>query len=199
MQASLEEKLSPDHGLDSEAKISQDFNKLKLAGDLEDGDVKVEEYEAMDHHGDDDDDEEEEEEEEDEDGEEFSFMFGKNTLQIAAEDAFVNGQIKPVFPLFNQDLLFSGNDSNSLHENLPMTPPVKKVFVEMNEEDGKVTPSTPENDGIMGPYCEWRAKRRWRHRLNPARRATQPDFPRFGGSKISWGDVIVMEGTLLFS
>ncbi|KAL0408607.1 UNVERIFIED_CONTAM: hypothetical protein Sradi_1795100 [Sesamum radiatum] len=156
MQASLEEKLSPDQGLDSEAKISQDFDKLKLAGDLEDGDVKVEEYEAIDHHCDDD----EEEEEEDEDGEEFSFMFvGENTLQIAAEDAFVNGHIKPVFPLFNQDLLFSGNDSNSLHENLPMTPPVKKVFVEMNEEDGKATPSTPENDGIMGPYCEWRGKK----------------------------------------
>lgn len=158
MQASLEEKLSPDQGLDSEAKISQDFNKLKLAGDSEDGDVKVEEYEAMDHHGDDE--EEEEEEEEDEDGEGFSFMFvGENTLQIAAEDAFVNGQIKPVFPLFNQNLLFSGDDSSSLHENLPMTPPVKKVLVEMNEEDVKVTPSSPENDGIMGPYCEWRGKR----------------------------------------
>ncbi|KAL0296988.1 UNVERIFIED_CONTAM: hypothetical protein Sradi_6750900 [Sesamum radiatum] len=159
MQASHEDKLSPDHSLDSEADISQDFNKLKIAGDLEDGDEKVEEYGAMDHHGDDDE-EEEEEEEEDEDGEEFSFMFvGENTLQIAAEDAFVNGQIKTVFPLFNQDLLFSGNDSNSLHENLPMTPPVKKVFVEMNEEDGKMKPSTPENDGIMGPYCEWRGKK----------------------------------------
>ncbi|KAL0357921.1 UNVERIFIED_CONTAM: hypothetical protein Scaly_1477800 [Sesamum calycinum] len=73
----------------------------------------------------------------------------------AAEDAFVNGQIKPVFPLFNRDLLFSGEDSvaaAALHESLPMRPPVKKVFVETSEENGQVT---PENDDVSGIYCEW--------------------------------------------
>ncbi|KAL0304678.1 UNVERIFIED_CONTAM: hypothetical protein Sangu_3070700 [Sesamum angustifolium] len=138
MQTSVEEKLNPDHNLCSEDKMSEDFyTHLKLR----------EENEAVD-----DDYEEAEEEEE----EEFSFMCGgANTSPIAAEDAFVNGQIKPVFPLFNRDLLFSGEDSvaaAALHESLPMRPPVKKVFVETGEDNGQVT---PENDDVSGLYCEW--------------------------------------------
>ncbi|KAG8366116.1 hypothetical protein BUALT_Bualt17G0042400 [Buddleja alternifolia] len=90
------------------------------------------------------------EQDEEEEEEEFSFMCGgANTSPIAAEDAFINGQIKPIFPLFNRrDLLFSGKD-------LPMRPPVK-VFVETNEENStQVTSSKPENDGTAGPYCDW--------------------------------------------
>ncbi|KAL0385540.1 UNVERIFIED_CONTAM: hypothetical protein Sradi_2948300 [Sesamum radiatum] len=143
MQTSLEEKLNPDHNLCSEDKMSEDFyTHLKLR----------EENEAVDDdHGDDYEEEEEEEEEE-----EFSFMCGgANASPIAAEDAFFNGQIKPVFPLFNRDLLFSGEDSvdaAALHESLPMRPPVKKVFVETSEENGQVT---PENEEVSGLYCEW--------------------------------------------
>ncbi|KAK4402786.1 hypothetical protein Sango_1019300 [Sesamum angolense] len=147
MQISVEEKLNPDHTLCSEDNMSEDFyTHLKLR----------EENEAVDDdHGDDGYEEAEEEEEEEE--EEFSFMCGgANTSPIAAEDAFVNGQIKPVFPLFNRDLLFSGEDSvaaaAALHESLPMRPPVKKVFVETSEENGQVT---PENDDVSGLYCEW--------------------------------------------
>ncbi|KAK6123077.1 hypothetical protein DH2020_043180 [Rehmannia glutinosa] len=70
---------------------------------------------------------------------------GQNSSPIAAEDAFINGQIKPVFPLFNRDLFFSGEDSRSLLDSLPMRPPVNKVFVE----------SAPENVEAAGPHCEW--------------------------------------------
>ncbi|KAL1565630.1 hypothetical protein AAHA92_07818 [Salvia divinorum] len=107
----------------SETEMSKDFpTHLKTSSD----DAKFEENEA--------DLEEEEEEEE----YEFSFICGgANTSPIAAEDAFINGQIKPVFPSINRDLLF--------HDNLPMRPPVK-VFVETAED---ATSSASEN------ACDW--------------------------------------------
>ncbi|CAA3015720.1 Hypothetical predicted protein [Olea europaea subsp. europaea] len=76
-----------------------------------------------------------EDDEEDEE-EEFSFTCGVNISPIAAEDAFINGQIKPLFPLFNQD-------TKILYEDLPVRPAVNKVFVE--RRDG-MTSSSSEND-----------------------------------------------------
>lgn len=71
---------------------------------------------------------------------------------IAAEDAFINGQIKAVYPLFNRDLLFTDEASGDLHENLPMRPPVKKVFVETS---GQVVSSLPEGERGAGTSCDW--------------------------------------------
>ncbi|KAL8519069.1 hypothetical protein ACS0TY_010132 [Phlomoides rotata] len=132
------EELISDQNLSSETKMTRDlFTLLKLGNDAKDDDVKFEEIEALDNRGDD--------EEEEEDEEEFSFMCGgANTSPIAAEDAFVNGQIKPCFPLFNRDLFFSGEDSNGLRD-LPMRPPVKKVFVETREENARATSSEPSS------------------------------------------------------
>ncbi|CAN1820730.1 hypothetical protein LINPERHAP1_LOCUS29222 [Linum perenne] len=52
-----------------------------------------------------------EEEEEEEEEEEFSFSsaFSDESL-ISAEEAFLNGQIRPVFPLFDRDMLLSGEN-----------------------------------------------------------------------------------------
>ncbi|KAL2547006.1 hypothetical protein Fot_16239 [Forsythia ovata] len=132
MQASMEEQAQPNPDqelLYSEAamEVTEEFyNQLKLGNDSE--------------------------EEEEEEGEEFSFICeAANNSQITAEDAFVNGQIKPVFPLFNRDLLFSDEDEKILHENLPMRPAVKKVFVETKNG---MTSASSENDDISGPYCE---------------------------------------------
>ncbi|XP_022877025.1 uncharacterized protein LOC111395272 [Olea europaea var. sylvestris] len=124
----MEEQPNPDQELlysEAAMKISEDFyTQLKLGNDSEG--------------------EEDEEEEE-----EFSFVCEvENDSQITAEDAFVNGQIKPVFPLFNRDLFFSHEDEKLLRENLP---PIKKVFVERN--DG-VASASSENEDIAGPYCE---------------------------------------------
>ncbi|KAL2543202.1 Protein of unknown function (DUF1645) [Abeliophyllum distichum] len=120
MQASLEESGFPRQ--DSYSEAAGMFSaQLKLAGDHSRDDGVTEEEENE---------------------EEFTFACGGNTSPVAAEDAFLNGQIKPVSPLFNRDLLFS-EDSKTLHENLPAMPPVKKVFV--------------ENDDISGPYCARKA------------------------------------------
>ncbi|CAN0892944.1 hypothetical protein LINGRAHAP2_LOCUS17870 [Linum grandiflorum] len=55
-----------------------------------------------------DDHETESEQQDGEDEEEFSFSsaFGEESL-ISAEEAFLNGQIRPIFPLFDRDLLLS--------------------------------------------------------------------------------------------
>ncbi|CAI9785160.1 unnamed protein product [Fraxinus pennsylvanica] len=127
MQARMEEQTNSDKELlysEAAMKMSEDFyTQLKLSNDSE----------------------------EDEE-EEFSFVCEvANDSQITAGDAFVDGQIKSVFPLFNRDLLFSDEDENILLDNLPMRPPVKKVFVE--RKDG-LTSHSSENDDIAGPYCE---------------------------------------------
>ncbi|KAG6429567.1 hypothetical protein SASPL_107619 [Salvia splendens] len=135
-----------------QTQMSQDFlTHLKLSSD-EKGlvDVKFEENQAdVEHRAVD---EEEVEEDEEEEEEEFSFMCGgANTSPIAAEDAFINGHIKPVFPLFSRDLLFYGEDPAALHDNLPMRPPVK-VFV---ETAGGATSSAAETERAAGPSCDW--------------------------------------------
>ncbi|XP_022893182.1 uncharacterized protein LOC111407750 [Olea europaea var. sylvestris] len=72
------------------------------------------------------------------DEDEFTFMSeGVNISPIAAEDAFINGQIKPIFPFFNQD-------SKILYENLPVRPAVKKVFIE--KKDGEKSSSSGNDD-----------------------------------------------------
>nr|GMD13334.1 DNA ligase 1-like [Ipomoea batatas] len=68
-----------------------------------------------------------------------------DAAQIAAEDAFFNGQIRPVYPLFNRDLLLGAADFDGLDEK----PPVENVFVETAE----VTSSDAE-----ALSCEWSGK-----------------------------------------
>ncbi|EEF37013.1 conserved hypothetical protein [Ricinus communis] len=83
-----------------------------------------------------------EEEEEEEEEEEFSFACtNPDGSPISADDIFQNGQLRPVFPLFNRDLLFAGQESKS---SSSARSPLKKLFVEAEEPEG--------------PYCEWAGK-----------------------------------------
>ncbi|XP_022733618.1 uncharacterized protein LOC111287366 [Durio zibethinus] len=99
-------------------------------------------------------DEEEEEEEENED-EEFSFVcLNPDGSPISADDVFQNGQIRPVFPLFNQDLLSADEDGPILKSEegeVSLRPPLRKLFV----EDSPATTSSSSSDPV-GPHCEWR-------------------------------------------
>ncbi|KAL3636346.1 hypothetical protein CASFOL_020893 [Castilleja foliolosa] len=136
MQASNQEKLNPAvHEFYSETEITRDFySHLKLDDDNLQG--------HHDHEMRLDDEEEEEEKGEDD----FSFNCGElNSSPIAAEDAFVNGQIKP---LINRDLFFSGEEKK---------PPVKNIFLETNRDD-EMTSSGSGGDEILGPYCEWSSR-----------------------------------------
>ncbi|KAL3644518.1 hypothetical protein CASFOL_009698 [Castilleja foliolosa] len=125
-----------------EEKLVLDFHsQLKLEDNLHDDDLRLDDDDVM-------------ENEEDE----FSFNCGElSTSSIAAEDVFINGQMKPVFPLFNRVLSFSGEDLFSLQENLPTKPPVKNIFVETNVQ--ATTSSGSGGDEIVGPYCEWSSRK----------------------------------------
>ncbi|KAG9148904.1 hypothetical protein Leryth_022058 [Lithospermum erythrorhizon] len=102
---------------DSEEK-TEDYEAL-----TEDNGEKTEDFEAK---------KEDYEEETDYVEEEFSFTFkGSNESLIAAEDAFVDGKIKPLFPLFNQDLLLQ---DQYFEENLTHNPKVTKVLFQMNKD-----------------------------------------------------------------
>ncbi|XP_073282824.1 uncharacterized protein [Primulina huaijiensis] len=147
MQGRFEEMLSPDQDSASEVKISRGLQEqLRLSYDF----CEEERKEIIKDRDNGEDEEEEEEEEE------FSFMCGEgDTSPIAAEDAFLNGKIRPVFPLFNRDLFFSGDEPDFLQlESLPSKPPVKNVFVE-TRDSGEMTSSSTRNDDILGPCCEW--------------------------------------------
>lgn len=152
MQAtSIQEKMKPDYDSYSEKEMSEDFyERLKILEELD----RVAENSS--------DEEEHEHDDEEEEEEEFSFASGEgeDAAAIAADDAFSNGQIKTVFPLFDQSLLYSGD--HELQESLPMRPPVKKVFVETKEKmssNHPVTSSSPVNDEIAGPYCDWSSRK----------------------------------------
>ncbi|KAL6351344.1 hypothetical protein AAG906_035136 [Vitis piasezkii] len=139
-EALLEEN-SKDHGL---VEISQPHNEAE-----EDG--KEEE-------------EEEEEEEEDNDDVEFSFVRADpDSSPISADDIFFNGQIRPMFPLFNRDLLFADShegDSEASGKASPLRPPLRKLFVEKSEHPSSSSSSeSDELEGVApGTYCAWSEK-----------------------------------------
>ncbi|CAN4123306.1 unnamed protein product [Withania somnifera] len=127
------------------SKLSQDFTEqLKMKEKM----IEDEDNEVEDGEGDDDDDEEEE----------FSFASGINVPPIAADEVFSDGQIRPLFPLFNRTLLLSDKELEELKEQLPIKPPVKKIFIQT--EDNSIPAKTSsssltENEEIAGPFCEW--------------------------------------------
>ncbi|KAK4715852.1 hypothetical protein R3W88_014190 [Solanum pinnatisectum] len=102
------------------------------------------------------DDEEEEVEDDDNEEEEFSFACGIDEPPIAADEVFYNGQIRPLFPLFNQNLLLSDEDLEALKEQLPIRPPVKKIFIQTERNPIPASSnSLTESEEIAGPFCEW--------------------------------------------
>ncbi|CAN0890315.1 hypothetical protein LINGRAHAP2_LOCUS16360 [Linum grandiflorum] len=103
------------------------------------------------------------------------------TSPISADEIFYNGQIRPLYPLFNTDLLLDGPEFQSLKSNFNFsnesTPPaaavkskvgrrqpLMKLFKEEREGgDGNGSPSSPEEDELdsvpEGTYCVWNPKK----------------------------------------
>ncbi|XP_059592306.1 uncharacterized protein LOC100852726 [Vitis vinifera] len=82
---------------------------------------------------------------------------------ISADDIFFNGQIRPMFPLFNRDLLFADShegDSEASGKASPLRPPLRKLFVEKSEHPS--SSSSSESDELEGvapeTYCAWSEK-----------------------------------------
>lgn len=116
---------------------------------------------------------EEEKIQENEDDDEFEFSFVKESeiSPVAADEIFYNGQIRPIYPLFNTDLLLDNEDfmnasSNSRLEEASARPksirlPLRKLFLEEEREPNSSCSSSEADDleGIPeGTYCVWRPK-----------------------------------------
>ncbi|KAL5544203.1 hypothetical protein UlMin_007987 [Ulmus minor] len=114
-----------------------------------------------------------EEEEEDENGEfEFAFVCREQTSSpISADEIFYNGQIKPIYPLFDQNLLrdhevASRNDvvsSETKTQSPPTTrrrQPLRKLMVE--EERETTSSSSSEAEELenlpQDTFCVWTPK-----------------------------------------
>ncbi|EFH66849.1 hypothetical protein ARALYDRAFT_472633 [Arabidopsis lyrata subsp. lyrata] len=103
---------------------------------------------------------EDEDDEEDEEEEEFSFacVNGEGS-PITADEAFEDGQIRPVFPLFNRDLLFDYENDDDKSDDVSVTdenrPRLRKLFVEDRNGDGDGEETEDSEKEPLGPYCSW--------------------------------------------
>lgn len=182
MQASSVLPLSPNfnfHGFSKEfaeisSEMSEDFGeKLKIGGSEreleEEKEIVGPGAEDLEHKDEFENEDEDEEEEEDE--EEFSFVcMNPDGSPISAEDIFQNGEIRPIFPIFDQSLLFADadvdeGDSSKASEASSLRPPLKKLFVEDREPSMSSSSSSSssseagELEGLEpGTYCEWSKK-----------------------------------------
>jgi hypothetical protein len=96
----------------------------------------------------------EEDEVEDEDDDEFTFVFADpDGSPISADDVFDNGQIRPIFPIFGQDLHFTDDYDNESGNRSP----VRKIFVE--SVSSSETETSSSSAAAEGTYCEWNPKK----------------------------------------
>ncbi|KAL3512845.1 hypothetical protein ACH5RR_025562 [Cinchona calisaya] len=125
--------------------------------------------------------EEDENEEDEEEEEEFEFAVVDRDFissPAPADEIFYNGQIRPCFPLFNQDLLLEGEEfekkdlnlndqKTSEGEGVPRPPSatarlsLRKLFIEDREPPSSSCSSSEadELDGVQpGSYCVWNPK-----------------------------------------
>ncbi|KAE9613382.1 hypothetical protein Lal_00016377 [Lupinus albus] len=101
-------------------------------------------------------------EEEEEDEEEFTFMFTNHDgSPISVDESLEDGQISPVFPVFDQDLLFSDDYDGA--SGIRST--IRKVFVQNQDNFPSSTAAEASESGsesnLEAPadsYCEWTPK-----------------------------------------
>jgi len=99
-------------------------------------------------------------EDDEEEEEEFSFacVNGEGS-PITADEAFEDGQIRPVFPLFNRDLLFEYENEDDKNDNVSVTdenrPRLRKLFVEDRNGNGDGEETEGSEKEPLGPYCSW--------------------------------------------
>ncbi|XP_010498873.1 PREDICTED: uncharacterized protein LOC104776491 [Camelina sativa] len=138
-------------------EISMGFTKLGFSEEQEDIKKLERSWSQLEESVEFNDDDEEEEDDEDEE-EEFSFAcVNAEGSPITAAEAFEDGQIRPVFPLFNRDLLFDYENADRQNDDVSSVtddnrPRLRKLFVEDRNGDGNGDETTKES---LGPYCSW--------------------------------------------
>ncbi|KAB1200776.1 hypothetical protein CJ030_MR0G006362 [Morella rubra] len=178
MQAGSVLSLSPSFHLHSPARgysevAAQVMEDLRAKMNLEDFGTESEmqenegisKAEALDQNlGDEQQREGENDEEKESDDEDFSFACPNvDGSPISADDMFDQGQIRPVFPLFNRELLFSDAYDGDLKDkdasSSPTGLPLRKLFVEERDIPSSSASESDDLEGVPeGTYCEWSGK-----------------------------------------
>ncbi|OVA17007.1 Protein of unknown function DUF1645 [Macleaya cordata] len=101
------------------------------------------------------------------DDDDFEFTFvcrDPDGSPITADELFANGQIRPVFPIFNRDLLFAGgrDDDSKPAKSSTLRVPLKNLFLGDRDSTDPPSSSSSEADELenlpAGTYCVWTPK-----------------------------------------
>jgi hypothetical protein len=113
------------------------------------------------------------EEDEDEDEDEFEFAVvcrePEYSSPISADEIFYNGQIRPIYPIFDQTLLLNDSHTNPDNSKASLSTfrrsPLRKLMVEEREREQQEEAREPMScssseaddlDGVQpGTYCVW--------------------------------------------
>ncbi|KAL0381726.1 UNVERIFIED_CONTAM: hypothetical protein Sangu_0236900 [Sesamum angustifolium] len=104
----------------------------------------------------------------DDDGDDFEFALVREDKEVLAAEFLYGGQIGPIFPVFNRDLLIDKDgelstisEEKTLDSSIAI--PLSKLFIEEDQErDCPASCSSSEADELenipAGTYCVWRPK-----------------------------------------
>ncbi|CAK9154289.1 unnamed protein product [Ilex paraguariensis] len=99
----------------------------------------------------------------------FEFALVRGDTDALADEIFYDGQIRPVFPIFNRDLLENDADDREIKASDDVSSiriPLRNLFVREREE-GEHEPEPPSSSSSEvdelesvpeGTYCVWRPK-----------------------------------------
>ncbi|KAA8530239.1 hypothetical protein F0562_004948 [Nyssa sinensis] len=99
----------------------------------------------------------------DDEDDDFEFALVRSDPDSTADEIFYDGQIGPIFPIFNRDLLTdNGQDHDIKSDKKALRIPLKKLFIEDRDEREPPSSSSSEADELEsippGTYCVWRPK-----------------------------------------
>ncbi|KAG6398231.1 hypothetical protein SASPL_139686 [Salvia splendens] len=98
-----------------------------------------------------------------EDDEDFEFSLVREDNELSAEDFVYDGQLGPIFPVFNRDLLLSDGGGDDQRDSSVQVP-LSQLLLEDRRggDDNPPSCSSSEADELesvpAGTYCVWRPK-----------------------------------------
>ncbi|XP_047317890.1 uncharacterized protein LOC124921299 [Impatiens glandulifera] len=107
----------------------------------------------------------------DDDDDDFEFVVAGRDSPISADEIFCNGQIRPIYPVFNRNLYFDGfgfvHGGSDFEKPIPIPPPphprvripLAKLLREDRDPPSCSSSEADELDGVPAEiYCLWKPK-----------------------------------------
>ncbi|KAK1299347.1 hypothetical protein QJS10_CPB14g00120 [Acorus calamus] len=89
--------------------------------------------------------------------EEFEFAFVSDSGATTADEIFSNGQIRPIYPVFDRDLLLMSSDPSKIDDPVEtLRAPLRKLLIEDREPPSSSSSDADELEGLpIESYCVW--------------------------------------------